>query len=790
MTRFLGGKWLKCISILILVAFTLFVTRLDVVAQQLFKQAEFESQVFDSDGISGQVVNCPTGGEGYYTFQLDVSSNSRSLGAGFIEIGRPNSDPYSGNVVVRVIDPDGQYYGTDKSEGVSAHGLEVLSKENADIENLNSQKGIILPAQEDGLLSVIVRDPKPGIWTIEVSSNTSAGPFAVSGFVSEKDVREGLKEGAIRMWDTCDSCKVVAWAITIVIAAIIAVKIGVIGASAAALTALVAFIFKALEVIVGEVAGEAASWLVSALVTVIEFVAAESTAGASFLAGVLALLFCWTGGTGPCEMTLCSEFGVYCEDDKHPRLYWVKAPPESISESNRTFEVSWTVSDFSGTAQTYMLYGIEDEDGGQIYSYSTPTQTGDQGTYSATITMPADVTGEFWFNAYAKAANGKKSLSIPKFALYDGGGQFYVYEVTGSDINHPDFPAWATNRIVGAPDNNLISLGNGGYITVKMARSISDGTGNDFKVYEVGSSLGGTSEGYHVYGTSDCDSPTWTYIGYGSDVTSFELPNGLNSVQCLKLVDAGTSSGKMTGADFDAVEGLNSSTTSSDEVLLTSKTPQTTGTMKFTYSGAQYDTYYTDPPHWKIVNHNGYMNFSFSGKKDFVFHALGSTSSGVSYCYVTFHVNGSTYNSNYFIDKEWIYYRILSSAFGSGSNSVKIELVGDTHFWIDKAGAGVDWLSTTGVRDESATISNQSPNLEATMDGTTVTISVDPVSGAESYTLVYTPADFSYTGEYDMGTSTTVSFNLWSGAAFNVTVEANKNDGTTVLTDAEYFQVP
>jgi len=220
----------------------------------------------------------------------------------------------------------------------------------------------------------------------------------------------------------------------------------------------------------------------------------------------------------------------------------------------------------------------------------------------------------------------------------------YVQEVIGSNINLSFWPPSWTTRIVGAPDNVLVSLGSGGYINVKMSRAIINGIGNDFKVYECGSSLGGTSEAYHVYGTSNCNSPTWTYIGSGSDVTSFDLSStGLSSVPCLKLVDAGTAGGKMTGADFDTIEGLNA-----------------------------------------------------------------SSSSGMV---------------------------------------VKI-------------------------------------------DGTTVTISVAPVPGAESYTLVYAPTDLSYTGEYDMGNGSSVSFDLWNGAAFYVAVEANMNDGTSISSEFESFHIP
>lgn len=119
-------------------------------------------------------------------------------------------------------------------------------------------------------------------------------------------------------------------------------------------------------------------------------------------------------------------------------------------------------------------------------------------------------------------------------------------------------------------------------------------------------------------------------------------------------------------------------------VMLKSPTP-IENNMQFTYSGAQYDTYYTNPPHWKITSQGGWMKFTFNGKYIFKFHALGSTSNGVSYCYINVIINGNSYISGKFIDKYWTSYSISSSAFGSGTNYVKIVFVGNTHFWIDEA---------------------------------------------------------------------------------------------------------
>jgi len=145
------------------------------------------------------------------------------------------------------------------------------------------------------------------------------------------------------------------------------------------------------------------------------------------------------------------------------------------------------------------------------------------------------------------------------------------------------------------------------------------------------------------------------------------------------------------------------------KINLTSPQPLITGNMQFNYSYSRYDTYYTNPPHWKIVYLNGYMNFSFNGVHDFKFHALGSTSKGISYCYVDIYVNEKLFESNKFIDAKWKDYIIPRSIFRSGRNSVKILLRGDTHFWIDRAAIG----SFRGSNDKIALLTNKSPDAEA-----------------------------------------------------------------------------
>ncbi len=104
--------------------------------------------------------------------------------------------------------------------------------------------------------------------------------------------------------------------------------------------------------------------------------------------------------------------------------------------------------------------------------------------------------------------------------------------------------------------------------------------------------------------------------------------------------------------------------------------------IKFDYRGAEYDTVYKN--HWRISEINGYMEFEFKGKRDFLYHVLGSTQKGVSYCKIDIYVNGNKYLTKKFIPKNWHWEKIPISKFSSDVNTVKIALVGKTQLWIDK----------------------------------------------------------------------------------------------------------
>jgi hypothetical protein len=196
-----------------------------------------------------------------------------------------------------------------------------------------------------------------------------------------------------------------------------------------------------------------------------------------------------------------------------------------------------------------------------------------------------------------------------------------------------------------------------------------------FGYHALGSTSGGVSYCYvdvYVNGvlkeSNKFISSSWTnyYISAGNFTT------GSNTV---KIVSVGSTHFWLNQAG----------TVSSGGVVVLPNTGSQASNMTFTYSGAGYDTV-NDPGHWRITNLNGYMQFGFSGQRDFAYHALGSTSGGVSYCYVDVYVNGVLKESNKFIPSGWAMYSIAASNFSSGSNTVKIVLVGSTHFWLNEAG--------------------------------------------------------------------------------------------------------
>lgn len=84
------------------------------------------------------------------------------------------------------------------------------------------------------------------------------------------------------------------------------------------------------------------------------------------------------------------------------------------------------------------------------------------------------------------------------------------------------------------------------------------------------------------------------------------------------------------------------------------------------------------------------------------------------------------------------------------------------------------------------------PTLTSTTSGVNVSISWTSVSGATGYSLVYAPNPYSgpsSIGTIDMGTNTSLSVDLWSGAAFYVAVTANNGFETSTYSNVELIQI-
>ena len=82
------------------------------------------------------------------------------------------------------------------------------------------------------------------------------------------------------------------------------------------------------------------------------------------------------------------------------------------------------------------------------------------------------------------------------------------------------------------------------------------------------------------------------------------------------------------------------------------------------------------------------------------------------------------------------------------------------------------------------------PILTVTTSGTTVSLSWTAVDDATGYTLYYGPSP--YTGpeafeSVDMGTQTSISANLWEGAAYCIAVQAYDGTASSEYSNIECF---
>lgn len=82
------------------------------------------------------------------------------------------------------------------------------------------------------------------------------------------------------------------------------------------------------------------------------------------------------------------------------------------------------------------------------------------------------------------------------------------------------------------------------------------------------------------------------------------------------------------------------------------------------------------------------------------------------------------------------------------------------------------------------------PTITVATSGTAVTLSWNAVANANGYMLRYAPYPYvgpETIGSLDMGTQTSVSFDLWRGAAFYVAVQAYNTHGDSDYSNGEYF---
>ncbi len=110
-----------------------------------------------------------------------------------------------------------------------------------------------------------------------------------------------------------------------------------------------------------------------------------------------------------------------------------------------------------------------------------------------------------------------------------------------------------TPGCVGKPDGIPYAVGKNGWIILDMGDTLYNGTGEDFRVFQSGT----TNKSFTVSGSLLMDGP-FTTIGTGTGSTSFDLPVSLPKVKYLYLKDNGngSSSGIGAGYNLDAISML------------------------------------------------------------------------------------------------------------------------------------------------------------------------------------------------------------------------------------------
>ena len=84
------------------------------------------------------------------------------------------------------------------------------------------------------------------------------------------------------------------------------------------------------------------------------------------------------------------------------------------------------------------------------------------------------------------------------------------------------------------------------------------------------------------------------------------------------------------------------------------------------------------------------------------------------------------------------------------------------------------------------------PTLTVTTSGTTVSLSWSSVTGAIGYTLYYAPHPFTGPDSINnipLGTQTSMTANLWNGAAFYVAIQAYNYESNSNYSNIDFFVI-
>ena len=393
--------------------------------------------------------------------------------------------------------------------------------------------------------------------------------------------------------------------------------------------------------------------------------------------------------------------------------YTILNPPANVQATDGTYtnKVRITWNSVSGATRYYVYRSTSSSGTYSSLGYVTGLYKDDTSvTPGTTYYYKVKAYNNGRYSAYSAYNSGWRGLIPPTVSATDGtytnkvritwnsvsgATRYYVYRSTSSSGTYSSL-GYVTGLY---KDDTSVTPGTTYYYKVKAYNngrysaysaynsgwrglipptvSATDGTYTN-KVRITWNSVSGATR-YYVY-RSTSSSGTYSSLGYVTGLYKNDYPDA--ATKYYYKVKAYNNGRYSAYSDYDRgfypyYVSLKSSTAD-------------LGGMSINYSTAStgYDTDNTSPPHWRITSTGGYIQFNFSGQRRFDYHASGSPSD-LWKCYVDIYVNNNLFVSDVFIGKDWIWYGISSSYFGTGSNSVKIVSTlgpwqlfsGD--FWID-----------------------------------------------------------------------------------------------------------